>query len=352
MKEADILSLARENIRKLKPYSSARDDFKGKARVFLDANENPLQSDFNRYPDPHQHLLKDAIGKLKNVPVNTIFIGNGSDEAIDLLFRVFCEPGRDNVIIPEPTYGMYAVSAAVNDTHVISTQLAPDFGLNARQVLQAVTAQTKIVFLCSPNNPSGNLLPRTEVEYLIKHFQGIVVIDEAYVDFAGVAGWLPGFKEFPNLVVLQTFSKAWGLAGLRLGVCFASAMIVGLLDKIKPPYNIGSFAQSYLLKQIHSGRENVKHAVETIISERKWLQHQFSLVHSVKKVHPSHANFLLVEFLNSSVVFNHLTSQGIIVRDRSGAVNCSNCLRITVGTREENIKLIEALKEYEATIAN
>jgi histidinol-phosphate aminotransferase len=344
MTNTDILLLARQNIKSLKPYSSARDEFEGPGNVFLDANENPFPSDFNRYPDPHQRLLKAAISEFKGVPIDRIFLGNGSDEAIDLLFRVFCEPDHHNAIIPHPTYGMYAVSAAVNDVYVSAPPLTSDFGLNANQILDVATTLCRIMFLCSPNNPSGNLLPVEEMEYLINNFHGIVVVDEAYVEFSGSPGWLPRLAEFPNLVVLQTFSKAWGMAGLRLGMCFASPLIVGLLEKIKPPYNIGSFAQSYALRQIKSRKDEVKRMVATIVSERKWLQQELSSISLVKKVHPSDANFLLVQFTDARQVFQKLTSLGIIVRDRSTAIHCDNCLRITVGTRKENITLTQALK--------
>jgi histidinol-phosphate aminotransferase len=344
MNDSDILSMVRKNVKALKPYSSARDDFQGEAAVFLDANENPYPSDYNRYPDPHQHRLKEAISKLKGIPKDSIFIGNGSDEAIDLLIRIFCEPGRDSVIIPQPTYGMYSVSAEINDVAIIAPLLTRDFKLDVNQILQRATSSTKLLFLCSPNNPSGGLLPEKDIEYLINNFQGIVVVDEAYIDFAGVPGWLPRLSAFPNLVVLQTFSKAWGLAGLRLGMCLANPLITGLLDKIKPPYNIGAFAQSFVLEQIDDGKENLNRIVKMTVAERQWLEQALSSVPLVTKVHPSHANFLLVQFTDAAFAYRELISRGIIVRDRSNVVLCDNCLRITVGTKEENYKLIEILK--------
>ena len=345
MKEIDILSLARENIRSLKPYSSARDDFNGSASVFLDANENPFPNSFNRYPDPHQKILKEAITKIKNISVYQLFLGNGSDEAIDLLFRVFCEPGRDAVIIPQPTYGMYSVSAAINHVKIIiSITLTPAFELDALSVLGTVTAQTKMIFLCSPNNPSGNLLKEAEIEYLLNKFSGLVVVDEAYIDFTESKSWSTRLQEFQNLVILQTFSKAWGLAGLRLGMCLAHPEIIKLLNKVKPPYNINAFTQSEALKAITSDGAQKAQWVAAIRKERDNLRKSLSSVPSVKRIYPSEANFLLAEVADAGNLYGQLVTKGIIVRDRSKVILCNNCLRITVGTPEENSLLIQAMR--------
>ncbi len=344
MKEIDILSLARENIRSLKPYSSARDDFNGSASVFLDANENPFPNSFNRYPDPHQKILKEAITKIKNISVYQLFLGNGSDEAIDLLFRVFCEPGRDSVIIPQPTYGMYSVSAAINHVKIISITLTPAFELDALSVLGTVTAQTKMIFLCSPNNPSGNLLKEAEIEYLLNKFSGLVVVDEAYIDFTESKSWSTRLQEFQNLVILQTFSKAWGLAGLRLGMCLAHPEIIKLLNKVKPPYNINAFTQSEALKAITSDGAQKAQWVAAIRKERDNLRKSLSSVPSVKRIYPSEANFLLAEVADAGNLYGQLVTKGIIVRDRSKVILCNNCLRITVGTPEENSLLIQAMR--------
>ena len=340
----DIQSLARENVKSLKPYSSARDDFEGTASVFLDANENPFPTDYNRYPDPHQRLLKEIIAQLKNLKSDQLFLGNGSDETIDLLFRAFCEPGRDMVGIPQPTYGMYAVSAGVNNVKVISTSLTNSFDLDSKVVLKSTSPHTKLIFLCSPNNPSGNLLDVKEIEVILKNFPGLVIVDEAYIDFAASASWTTRLDEFQNLVVLQTFSKAWGLAGLRLGMCFANPEIITVLNKIKPPYNINSFTQSEALKSLNLGKSEMNRMVTAIKHEREVLRKHLHEVLAVKKVHPSDANFLLVEVTDAKKSYEHLVSKSIIVRNRSMVVLCDNCLRITVGTKEENDLLIQAMR--------
>ena len=343
MKTIDIQSLVRENVKHLKPYSSARDEFEGTAAVFLDANENPFPTGYNRYPDPHQHLLKEAIANLKNVLPEQIFLGNGSDEPIDLLFRVFCEPGRDNAVIPQPTYGMYAVSAEINNIKIISTLLTHAFDLESTVVLNAMTPQTKLVFLCSPNNPSGNLLDPREIETILQAFHGIVVIDEAYIDFTKSASWTAKLDQFKNLVVLQTFSKAWGLAGLRLGMCFGDPEIIALLNKIKPPYNINAFTQSESLKALMNGKPGKDKMVAAICNERENLRKKLKEIPTVKKIYPSDANFLLVEVTDALSIYEQLMQKGIIVRNRSKVVLCDHCLRITVGTAEENKQLIQAL---------
>lgn len=343
MKEIDILSLARENVKQMKPYSSARDEFEGAASVFLDANENPFNTRFNRYPDPHQLLLKKVIAASKGLTTSQIFLGNGSDEAIDLLYRVFCNPGVDQVIIPQPTYGMYSVSAAVNDVQVVSIPLTNHFDLDAASVLREVTRQTKLIFLCSPNNPSGNLLKSSAIETILLHFHGIVVIDEAYIDFADSPTWTSQLHKFNNLAVLQTFSKAWGLAGLRLGLCYANPQIIQLLNKVKPPYNINGFTQSEVLQCIQERVPKKNAWVEILIAERQRLANQLTSLPCVKKVFPSDANFLLVEVSNANTIYKELVQQGIIVRNRSNILSCSQCLRITVGTREENDLLIQVM---------
>lgn len=344
MKQINIPSLVRDNIRKLKPYSSARDEFEGNASVFLDANESPYSNGFNRYPDPHQKELKSVISQIKNAPADNIFLGNGSDEAIDLLFRIFCEPGVDNVIIPQPSYGMYSVCADINNIKIQSPLLTKTFDLDAEQVLKSVNEKTKIIFLCSPNNPSGNLLNSAGLEKILTAFNGVVVIDEAYIDFTNGAGWSARLRDFNNLVILQTLSKAWGLAGLRLGICFADREIINLMNKVKPPYNISGIAQIEAIKVLTGQKEIKNQQVKEIISERQVLAGSLSALPGVKKVHPSDANFLLVDFENAREVHSKLVTLGIIVRDRSNVILCDNCLRITVGTKKENEKLIQALK--------
>jgi histidinol-phosphate aminotransferase len=340
----EIKNLVRKNVLELKPYSSARDEFEGEATVFLDANENPYPTNYNRYPDPHQKKLKALIGKIKNVDPNQIFTGNGSDEAIDLLFRAFCEPHQDNVVIPQPTYGMYTVSAAINAINVKSVNLTPDFDVAVEATLKAADAKSKLLFLCSPNNPSGNLLSFNKVIELIEKFQGIVIVDEAYIDFAGYDGFVPLLSKYSNLVILQTFSKAWGLAGLRLGICMASEEIISILNKIKPPYNIGSHTQAMaesLLKDV--GIKNTE--VKEIIVQRALLISQLQLLPTIVHVYPSDANFVLARIKSAREVYLSLVKKGIVVRDRSTVILCDDCLRITVGTPKENSKLIQALKE-------
>jgi len=339
----DITKLVRGNILKLKPYSSARDEFEGEASIFLDANENPYPTDYNRYPDPHQKQLKKRISEIKKIKEELIFLGNGSDEAIDLLFRAFCEPGRDEVLIPQPTYGMYAVSASINDVKVNSVNLTNDFDLDLDATLSAVTPQTKIIFLCSPNNPSGNLLTKEKVIEVIKNFNGLVVVDEAYIDFTNNQSLTELLDQYKNLVVLQTLSKAWGLAGLRLGICFASVEIISLLDKIKPPYNISSVTQSLALERLQL--EEIKNQqVKEIIAQRKIMEAQLSESNVVEQVFPSDSNFLLVRVKNAKNIYDNLLNKGIVLRDRSNVILCNDCLRITIGTPKENQLLLDELK--------
>lgn len=343
MKEFDLAALVRENIKQLKPYSSARDEFEGAASVFLDANENPFDTGHNRYPDPHQRKLKEAIAKIKNVATNQIFLGNGSDEAIDLLFRVFCEPGKDSVIIPQPTYGMYSVSAGINNVEIITTTLTPTFDLQANDVLAAIKPDAKMLFLCSPNNPSGNLLSASAIETLLSQFNGLIVVDEAYIDFTSTPSWTTRLAKHKNLVVLQTLSKAWGLASLRLGMCFAHPEIISLLNKIKPPYNISGIAQREVLTALQKNQSQKDKWVALIKEQREQLKTNLRKANCIKKIFPSDANFLLVEVSNAKAIYQELVQQGVIVRDRSNVILCDNCLRVTVGTEKENTKLIQVL---------
>jgi histidinol-phosphate aminotransferase len=338
----DLEKLVRKNVLKLKPYSSARDDFKGTASVYLDANENPYPSEFNRYPDPHQLTLKQKISEIKKVQADQIFLGNGSDEPIDLLIRAFCEPGIDNVIIPQPTYGMYTVSAEINNIEIKTVRLTQDFDLDVEVIKKTVNTNTKLIFLCSPNNPSGNLLSFEKVEEVINYFKGIVIVDEAYIDFTLYEGFIPVLKKYSNLVVLQTLSKAWGLAAIRLGMCFASKEIIAILNKIKPPYNISLLSQRAAENELqHEERKNKW--VADILKERNELTQQLSKIKTIQKVYPSDANFLLVKMNNAKDVYNTLVEKGIIVRDRSNVILCEDCLRITIGTPTENKALINQL---------
>jgi histidinol-phosphate aminotransferase len=336
----NIGDLVRRNIRELKPYSSARDEFSGEAAVFLDANENPYPSPFNRYPDPLQKKLKQRISELKGVPSEMIFLGNGSDEAIDLIIRAFCEPGQDSILITEPTYGMYAVCADVNNVGVKRLSLTRDFELDVDAVLSNADASTKVIFLCSPNNPTGNLL--------VREFNGLVVVDEAYIDFAATESLTRELNDNPNLVVLQTLSKAWGLAGLRLGMCFASSLIINILNKIKYPYNISSLTQEYALDALQN-EQRKEEWVREILSERTAVTAALKEIPIVQHIYPSNANFILVRVENAPLVYRKLMEQGTIVRDRSRVTLCDNCLRITIGTPAENDILIRQLRELATT---
>jgi histidinol-phosphate aminotransferase len=338
-----ITHLVRPGIQKVKPYSSARDEFSGTASVFLDANENPFPTSYNRYPDPHQRALKQKLAELKRVQPDQIFLGNGSDEAIDLLFRVFCEPGKDQVIMPEPTYGMYSVSASINLVEAVSVSLSRDFDLDVAAIERAITPASKLLFLCSPNNPSGNLLSREKIVRLLDLFPGVVVIDEAYIDFAESESWLIQLDRFPRLVVLQTFSKAWGLAGLRLGMAFASVEIIGWLNRIKPPYNINAVTQQIALQALERGTPHEQ--VALLNAERNQLMEKLAQLPITEKVYPSDANFILVRMANANELYHWLLEQEIVVRNRSMVKLCENCLRITVGTPAENQKLIELLNQ-------
>lgn len=343
IRSIDITALARENVRALTPYSSARDEFRGNASLYLDANENPFASAYNRYPDARQQKLREIVGKLKKVRPDQLLLINGSDEAIDLLMRTFCEPGKDNIIIPQPTYGMYATYAAINNVEVRNVPLRTNFELDIEVVLKATDTKTKMIFLCSPNNPSGTLLSPAFIETLLSNFHGLVIIDEAYIDFSGTPSWTVKLENFRNLVVLQTFSKAWGLAGLRLGMCMADPQIIGLLNKIKPPYNISSFTERRVIREIQNNQSLVKKRIATLKRERERLRKALSSLSIVKRVHPSDANFLLVEVTNAAEAYIALIERGIVVRNRSSALHCKNCLRITVGTPAQNKKLLNVL---------
>ncbi len=345
----DLNKIIRPHILDLTPYSSARDEYTGKVGVFLDANENPLGSvlneNYNRYPDPHHRAIKEKLAPIKGVAPNQIFLGNGSDEAIDLLIRATCVPGQDSVIIQPPTYGMYEVSASINDIALIKVPLTVDYQIDTEAVPKKVQPSTKIIWVCSPNNPSGNLVQDDAIENLLKNFSGLVVVDEAYIDFADTVSWTQRLTEFPNLVVLQTFSKAWGLASLRLGMCFASPELIAILNKIKPPYNLGGPTQALLYSALDNEAGKNK-MVEQILTDREVLANQLSELESVIKIHPSDANFLLVQFQDASTIMKYLIEGEIIVRDRSKVTLCNDCLRITVGTTEENAVLVKALRKF------
>lgn len=350
MEKFDLDKLVRENIKKLKPYSSARSEYRGNAEVFIDANENsygsPLDENFHRYPDPLQWQLKQEISKIKGVPPQNIFIGNGSDEVIDIAFRIFCEPKKDNVIICPPTYGMYKVCAEINDVEVREVLLTADFQLNVEKILSAVDENTKLLFICSPNNPTGNDLNRMDIELLLNNFQGIVIIDEAYINFSMQKTFIAELTEYENLVVMQTLSKAWGLAGLRLGLAFVSEQIIDLFNKVKPPYNINQASQQMAIKALSNFKE-VNENIRRIVRQRNLLGEQLEQFKFIQIIYSSDANFILIKVDDADRLYQHLLMNRIIVRNRSKEPLCGNCIRITVGTEEENQALIKALKNYE-----
>lgn len=340
----DINALVRRNVLNMKPYSSARDEFHGEAEVFLDANENPYPTPYNRYPDPLQWSVKEKLAGIKGVDPKQIFLGNGSDEPIDLIIRAFCEPNQDSIMITEPTYGMYKVCAEVNAVNVQQVLLTPEFDIDLDAIPNTFDATTKVIFLCSPNNPTGNILNREKIVEVLKRFYGLVVIDEAYIDFTDSKSFLSELKKYPNLVVLQTFSKAWGLAGLRLGMCFASQEIISILNKIKYPYNVNIRTQELAMEALDNVyRKDIW--VEEILQQREWLKSELQKLPLVEKIFPSDANFLLVRVRDAQSTYQYLMNKRIIVRDRSRVNLCYNCLRITVGTPEENKRIIEALKQ-------
>lgn len=341
-------NLVRQNIKRMKAYSSARHEFTGEASVYLDANENafgsPGSKAYNRYPDPLQQELKKKIALIKQVPATKIFLGNGSDEAIDLLFRIFCEPAKDNVIFCPPTYGMYEVCAAMNNVELRPVTLKEDFQLDTTGILAAADMQTKMIFICSPNNPSGNSMHKEDVKKILDSFKGLVIIDEAYIDYSSKPSFIAELDKYDNLVILQTFSKAWGLAALRLGMAFADEVVIGYMNKVKYPYNVNAATQEIALDAI-GHIEKVKNWISETIEQRNLVADELYRIPSVMKVYPSDANFILVKIKNAQGVYTYLTARGIIVRDRSLVVQCGDCLRITIGTKEENKQLLSALKE-------
>ena len=339
-----IESLVRPNIRAMVPYSTARDEFKGVAEVFMDANESPFDNGYNRYPDPSQARLKRRIAEIKGVDVQNIFVGNGSDEAIDLCFRIFCNPGLDNAIAIAPSYGMYSTCAAVNDVEMREVLLNDDFSLPVERLLDAADNNSKLLFICSPNNPTGNVFPREEIERILQEFDGMVVLDEAYIDFADEPGMLRSLENWPNLIILQTLSKAWGMAGLRAGLAFASNYVMRLFAQVKYPYNINVATLSAVDKLLKAG---VDDRVKLIKEQRAFMEQKLSGMECVWRVFPSQANFLLVQVDNAADLYNYLLGEGIIVRDRSRMPLCDNTLRITIGTPQENVRLLRAIAEYD-----
>ena len=334
-----LKDLVRKNIWELKPYSCARDEFKGEASAYLDANENPYGAPYNRYPDPRQTALKEKISKIKGVPANQIMLGNGSDEPIDLIYRIFCEPGVDNVVAIEPTYGMYGVCADVNNVEYRRIQLDEKFDINGRNTITAVDEHTKVMWFCSPNNPTGNLLFRNKLAFMCYNFPGIVVIDEAYVDFSSQDSWLKTLNQFPNLIVLQTFSKAWGMASVRCGMAFASPAIIELFNKVKYPYNINLLTQQFVSERLDH-IDDMKAQVKEILAERSRMAEELQKLDCVETVYPSEANFLLVKVDDANARYNKLVESGVIVRNRTTVQLCEGCLRITIGSQTENNQLL------------
>jgi len=347
--------LVRENIRRLAPYSSARTEFAGQAEIFLDANENafgsPLAENYNRYPDPVQRAIREKVAEFNGVSPSQIFVGNGSDEAIDLMFRIFCRPGIDNVLICPPTYGMYAVAAGINDVEIKRAPLTSEFDVDLEKIRETIDDKTRLIFLCSPNNPTGNSIPHGKILEIAEVFGGIVVVDEAYIHFSDESSLLSEIDRYPNLVVLQTFSKAWGLAGLRVGLAFASDEIIRLLDRVKPPYNVSQVAQELVLEALEL-RSNVADTAAAIVNERKTLSTALSQFSFVIRIYDSDANFLLVKTDSANEIYNFLLEEKIVVRNRSSVELCEGCLRITVGTPKENQALIRALEKYEESIVH
>jgi histidinol-phosphate aminotransferase len=344
----EIEQLVRPGIRDLKPYSSARDEYSGDGRdmIFLDANENPFDTGVNRYPDPHQRKLKERISELRGVDTGQLLLGNGSDEVLDLLFRVFCEPGRDEVIILPPTYGMYKVLAGVNTVGLIEAPLTESFQPDVEEILRQSGENTKMLFLCSPNNPTGNLLDRSLVLELLERFNGLVVIDEAYIDFAGDEGYVPLLEKFPKLVVTQTLSKAFGMAGIRVGICLASESVISYLKRVKPPYNINELSQQAAIKALDDPDGTLAMILE-LKKERKYLLEALTGISMVRELFPTDANFILARVDNAELRYRQLIGKGIVVRDRSSQLHCENTLRFTVGTPEENAILLQTLRELE-----
>jgi len=341
----NIKNITRANIKKVSPYSSARDEFKDftKEMVFLDANENPFENGVNRYPDPQQILVKKELVKLKGVSTNQLLLGNGSDEVLDLLFRAFCEPKEDNILTLPPTYGMYKVLAEINNVENKEVLLTKNFQPNVNAILASANKNSKLLFLCSPNNPTGNSFTAREVEKLLNSFKGIVVIDEAYIDFSSQKSWLLRLNEFPNLVITQTLSKAYGMAGIRLGICYASSEIISILNKIKPPYNINELTQQRAIDRLVKPLE-IKNQITTILNQRTFLLNALKAISFIEKIYPTDANFVLVKVPDATKIYHQLLQQGVVVRNRTSQPLCENTLRLTVGSEQENTKLMNALK--------
>jgi histidinol-phosphate aminotransferase len=342
----DINTLVRENVKAMKPYSSARDefeDFDTADMIFLDANENPYENGVNRYPDPQQATVKSVLAAQNGVKKNQILLGNGSDEVLDLLFRAFCEPKIDNVITLPPTYGMYSVLANLNAVENREVLLSNDFQPQLDAIMKVVDANTKMIFLCSPNNPTGNSFSTESVQYLLNNFNGLVVIDEAYIDFSDKASWIQKIKDYPNLIITQTLSKAYGLAGIRLGICYASAAIIAVLNKIKPPYNVNELTQKRALERLNDSSK-IKEEINSIIAQRELLLKVLREVNFVSKIYSTEANFILIKVDNANQRYDELIAKGIVIRNRTTQPLCENTLRLTIGTEEENKKLMEALQ--------
>ncbi len=341
----NIQNLVRENIKNLQPYSSARDEFKEftSKMVFLDANENPFENGVNRYPDPQQITVKTQLSKIKNIPTSQILLGNGSDEVLDLIYRAFCEPKQDNVITLPPTYGMYKVLANINNVEEREVFLTADFEPNIAEILKVVDANSKILFLCSPNNPSGNSFSNEAIEELLMKFKGLVVLDEAYIDFSSQQSWLDRMTEFPNLIITQTLSKAYGLAGIRLGICYASAEIIAILNKLKPPYNINELTQQRAVKRLLNENKVAKE-ISRILTQREKLLEKLETIHFVEKIYPTDSNFVLIKVDDAVKRYNQLLEKGIVIRNRTTQPLCENTLRLTIGTKAENKKLIESFQ--------
>lgn len=342
----NLNNLIRQNIKQMIGYSSAREEYQSTEAemVLIDANENPYNTDLNRYPDPQQKLLKKQIAALKNIDAEQLLLGNGSDEVLDLIFRSFCEPNQDNIIINNPTYGMYEVLANINSIEIIKVELSVNFKINTNLLLDKIDKYTKLIFICSPNNPSGNTIDSGEINKLLKHFKGLVIIDEAYIDFSSQKSWSTQLDAYPNLIVLQTLSKAYGLAGIRLGYCMASREIIRVLNKIKPPYNINTLTQKAALDCLYNPT-NYRKQLEEILEQRSWLIAELSHIPIVKELYPTEANFVLVKVDDANRRYKQLLKHKIIVRNRTKETNCKNCLRITIGTEQENKQLVKILKK-------
>ena len=345
-KDFKLENYIRGNVKKMTAYTSARDEFSNIAEVYLDANENPFENGINRYPDPYQKKLKERISEIKSIPAKNIMLGNGSDEVLDLIFRAFCEPKKDNIIVTPPTYGMYKVLAGINDVALTNAVLNPDFTLNVNDILDKIDANTKLILLCSPNNPSGNSMPERQVRSLLDKSNCLVVIDEAYIDFSEGSSYLNYLDLYPNLIVCQTLSKAWGMAGIRVGICYASVAIISILNKIKPPYNLNVLSQKKALESLKN-TENFKSNLEEILREKKSLIKGLKQINFVNKIYPSDANFWLIKVDDATKRYKQLLKKNIVVRNRTNEILCENCLRITVGTQKENEKLIKGLKQMQ-----